>query len=535
MSLGLDLGTGLAKLARYPTGTGPPAVTAVPTAVAYRDDLSREIPVGTGDGLARPDVVRCDGFVPVLGTSLSASRITAWRNLTPDEAVQGFLRCLIGMVDGEPGPGPAAAPAELVVAVPAAWLGEQDAASELAEALTTLGWPPRRLVAAPVAALLQLRHEDPDLARASRFVVADAGAGSVDLSLVTATGPRLRVTDSIRLVGRSAWTDDTQPDVPGNRPPTLAECLVTALAAAAGAPRASMPGRESVRRWRALESELADDARRDRLEAVLQQAAADRYRHGGTMALRFAGLEVTASQFLDACDPLAARAGAALGQLLSRQAEPGWSPAGVGDHPRLVLLGGLTGLSPLREAVLAALGLDPDRPADGLVQPGGTDRLSVTARGAALLAAGQADPGDRYPHELRLQVSRVLMDRMVTEYLQLAAPGVIDLDDSRVRYLTAPGGTGHGGELQVTVRAAADQPDAPPVPVQIIPAGGEMVPVAFQAVPHPAPGVYRVGVRGGPDGPAVILQRTDGGQVLTYPLTADADPAAAGHAMRMHR
>ena len=389
-------------------------------------------------------------------------------------------------------------------------------------------------MAAPVAALLQLRHEDPDLARASRFVVIDTGAGSVDLSLVTATGSRLRVTDSIRLVGRSAWTDDTQPDVPGNRPPTLAECLVTALAAAAGAPRASMPGPESVRRWRALESELADDARRDRLEAVLQQAAAARHRHGGTVALRFAGLEVTASQFLDACEPLARRAAAALRQLLSRQAEPRWSLASVGDHPRVVLLGGLTSLSPVRVALLAALGLDPDRPASGLIRPGGIDRLSVAARGAALLAAGQADPGDRYPHELRLQVSRVFIDRMVTEYLQLAAPGVIDLEDSRVMYLTVPGGAGHGGELQVTVRPAADPPDAPPIPVQIIPVGGdEMVPAAFHPAAFPAPGVYRVGVRGAPDGPAVVLQRTDGGQALTYALTAPADQAPAGDAQQV--
>jgi hypothetical protein len=534
MCLGLDLGTGQAKLARYPAGTGgEPVITVAPTAVAYQG-LASEIPVGRGHEPLRSGAVRCDGFVPMLGTALSASRVAAWRNRTPGEAAQGFLRCLLDQVDGGQRAEPAAESGGLVVAVPAAArhdaAGGPSAGSEVADILTALGWAPRRLVATPVAALLQLRHDDPELAGASRFVVIDAGAGSVDLSLCTATGAGLRVADSIRLVGGSAWADDTLLDMTWDRPPTLAEHLVTAMAAAAGAPRAPVPGPVSVDRWRALECELADQAKRDRLEAALRQAAAARHRHGDTVAVSFADLEVTASQFLDACEPLARRSAAALDRLLGRQAEPGWRPAGA-DGTRVVLTGGLAMLHPLRIALLASLGLDPDRPGRAVVQPSGIDRLCAPARGAALLAAGQADPGDRYPHGLRLLVSRVVRDRLVIEYPQLAVPGAIDLDGSRTVYLTEPGDSGGGRPVQVTVRAAAeaippgtDPPDVPPIPVQIVPAdGGEAVPAAFRPAPPPVPGVYQVGVRGGLGGPVIVLQPTDGSQALIYPLAAPAD------------
>ena len=102
MYLGLDLGTGLAKLARCPAGTRSPAtgvadITVVPTAVIYRG-LASEIPV-RGAAEMPPGVVRCDGFPMMLDAALSASRVAAWRSRTPGEVTQGFLRCLLDALE----------------------------------------------------------------------------------------------------------------------------------------------------------------------------------------------------------------------------------------------------------------------------------------------------------------------------------------------------------------------------------------------------------------------------------------------------
>lgn len=530
MCLGLDLGTGFAKLAGHPAGsTGAPGVTMIPAAVTIQR-LTSEIPYDPRREPRSPGAVQCDGFPPMLGTAMSASRVAAWQNRTPGEAARSFLRCVLDGLEDEPGrTGPGAAPASLVVAVPPAAGAGHDRddlpspGAEISDILTALGRAPGRLVPAPVAVLLWLRHIDPDLSAVSRFVVVDAGAGSVELSLCLATGRRIRVVDSVRLTGRAAWGDDS-PAGAGERPPTLAECLVGAVAATAGARVPPAAGPASVSLWRAFENELADDGKRDRLDVVLQQASAARHRHGGTVALRFGGLEVTASQLLDACEPLARHAATALGQLLVRQAEPGWLRFGAVRGTRIVLTGGLSVLWPLRAGLLASLELDPDRPDGVVIQPAGTDRLGAVARGAALVAAGRADPGDRYPHALRLEVSRVVRDRIVTEYLELAAPGSIDLDLARTLYLTHADGTGEKKPVLVTVRPAAGPSRAWPIPVQLIPDGdGETVRAVFRPAAPPEPGVYRVGVRGGPAGPAVVLQRTDGGEQLAYRLAEPAD------------
>jgi hypothetical protein len=534
--LGLDLGTGLAKLAQYPAG-GPAradqeiGVITVAAAVTYRRHVG-EIPAGYQDE-PQPGVVRCDGFPAMLGTTLSAIPVSVWQGRTPGEVTQSLLRCLLDppgteAVRDEDG----TEPADLVVAVPShagAQPGpgdEPSTTSELQDILTALGRPARRVVAAPVAALLWLRQRDPDLAAAGRMVVVDVGAGCVELSLCTATGNAMRVVDSIRLVGGSAWGGGVLAATVGDRWATLAEYLVTALAAASGV-RVAPPGRESVSLWRGFERALADGRTRDRLDVVLQSAATARHRHGSAPALRFGGLAVTASQLLDACEPLARQSVAALGQLLGRRDDPAWLRFGPGDGTRLVLLGGLSTLHPVRAALLASLGLDPERPGQGVIRPADDDLLSSVARGAALLAAGLADPGDRYPHALRLAVSRVVRDQLVSEYLELAAPGAIDLELTQTLYLTDGTTPGKGSHVLVTIRPVpSDPPGSAPIPVQIVPKGRDPVPATFRRAVPPEPGVYRVGVRGGPGGPAVVLQRADGGKPLTYPLAETADLAA---------
>jgi hypothetical protein len=419
----------------------------------------------------------------------------------------------------------------LVVAIPpetSARRDGQDVRSEIAELLAALGWVPRRLVAAPVAALLWLREHDPALAGAARVAVIDIGAGSAELSLCTMAGRAVRVVDSIRLVGRSAWEGQLPADA--DRQPTIAECLMMTLAAAAGA-RIGPRGQAPAYWWRAFERALADDRVRDRLDAVLQLAAEARHRHGNARALRFGDVDVTASQLLDSCEPLARRCVAALGQLLGRQVDPGWQRFGAGDGTRLVLTGGLGTLRPVRTALLSSLGLDPGRPG-GVVQAGTGALLDAVAQGAALLAAGLADPGDRYPHALRITVNRVVRDRLETGSLQLTAPGTVDLERPGTVYLLDDSG-GTARPLLVTVRPPTAPPAAgeEPIPVQVAPVGGEAMPAVFQPAAPPEPGIYRVGVRGGPDGPAVVLQPVAGGEPLAYRL-AEPDVTVPDHRQR---
>ena len=553
--LGLDLGAAFAELARVPSGHRllpgvTPEVVTAPSTVIYRDGRA-EIPAGPG--VPTPDAVRCDGFPALLGTALAHSPVTAWQGRTPAQVTLDFLQCLLastgdrrtptrpdhGDADGEP--------AGIVIAVPPRGRpghpgeagrpddqGEQHDGGvrapetvgvQISSALRQLGWSSKRLVAAPVAALLWLREQHPELARVGKVLVVDAGAGSVDFSLCTITGTAVRVVDSARLMARAASeADGSVADGMPLSSRTLAGQLVASLVAGS---RDGRTQRQLVLLWRAFEAELANADVRDRLDVVLQQATALPTRHGDARALRFGGLDITAERFLAALEPLARDAVRTLGELLGRQDDTGWRQFDAQDCPRLVLLGGLTGLWPLRAALLSALGLDPSQPGDDVLLPDNGGRTSAVARGAALLAAGLADPGDRYPHGLRLVVHRIVKDRLVTEYLPLAAPGSIDLEQTVTAYLTRPGDAGE--PLRITV------PPEPPAmtgglavarpthPVQIVPAAGPPVGAPLWTADPPVPGVYSIGVRGGPDGPAVVLKPATGGKPVSYQLTPLAD------------
>jgi hypothetical protein len=531
MHLGLDVGTGLTKLARRPEGdgaTGPDgAVRATSTAFSYQG-FAGEIPSGPPGEAAASGVSRCDGFPLMLDGVWSATRVSAWQHRAPGEVAQDFLEHVLSSVrrqpdgrDGQDGPFQG-----LAVAVPAAkpaWVGAGaqaggSAGTELRDILTTLGYPPQRLVAAPVAALLYLRRKHQDLAAASRVVFCDIGAGSIGLALCLGRGHGVRVADAVQLAGSLAWSGDTLADAEvGDRPPTLAECLVMALAKASGAPVSRGPSAMSVRRWRALEQALADADQRDRLDAVLRHASIARQRYGSAIALRFADLEVTAAHMLDACEPLAERAAAVLSGLLKRQDDPAWLRPGTDAGTRIVLTGGLSALPVLRDALLASAGIDPDAPGGALIAPDHAERIGAAALGAALVAGGQADPGDRYPHGLRLLVHRSVGGRIVSGHLELAAAHSIDMEMAETVFLT------EGGE-DVLLTVPPGPPEDVPLPVQVVPAGtGVPVHAAFGSLAPPKPGTYRVGVRGGPGGVAVVLQDTDGSAPLAYPL-ADQQP-----------
>lgn len=528
--LGLDVGTGLTKVARTRLGTwlgpgGVPDVVTVPSAVTYYSRGGFVIPVGySADPL--PGATRCDGFPALLGTARSHEQITAWRSRSAAGVTRDFLRRLLDEMTATAGDGilpdsgdDASATPGLVLAVPprapAPPGGDaRDAGAEIGDALEMLGWPPSRLVAAPVAALLWLRHRLPRLSAADRVIVIDVGAGTADFSLCTVRRGAIRIVDCARVAD---WPQEGQDDAsspPGSEftgPSTLAEHLAVALA------EGPHEREDRVRLWRAFESALADDGSRDRLDAVLEHAARVRERHGNTVAIRFAGVEVTAGRLIDATKPLAQRLTAALGGLLSRQEDPRWRhfrpPSGAS---RVVLLGGLTALHPLRAALLTELGLDPDRDCEAVLRPADADRGAAVARGAALLAAGLADPGDRYPYGLRLAVHRQVRDALVADYFALAAPGSVDLETDHTEFLMYPDDAER--PVVVTVDETADAL----LPVDIVGRDGHAVAAPFPPGAPPDPGPYWIGVRGGPSGPAIVLCPVNGGQALDYPL---ADPA----------
>jgi hypothetical protein len=546
--LGLDLGAGFTRIGRIRLDgwLGPgglPDVVTVQSALTYHSRGGLAIPVGYSAD-PPPGSARCDGFPALLGTALSGSRVAEWHGHTPAGVTRDFLRCLLEETTAGTDPltgrdDAALAPVNLVVAAPPnAYPPDEeqrrDVGSEIRDALEALDWIPRRFIAAPVAALLWLRHRHPDLPAARRVLVIDVGAGAADFSLCTLAKGAIRVTDSVRVTG-VAGTSAAGPPCP------LAEQLITALAAVrrAGPPgtAANAAGDERVRWWRSFEAALADDAVRDRLDVVLQQAAALPHRHGNAMALRFGGLEVTANELFDATAPLARRLVAALGELLGRQQDPGWRGfrPGADTTDQVLLLGGLTVLYPLRAALLSSLGLDPDSagrpagPSTGVHWPAGRDLTDSVARGAVLLAAGLADPGDRYPHELRLVVHRQVRSAIVTERFTLAPPGSINLELGETRYLRRlddDGGAGEYIEITVPPREHADElirPASAPIPVEVVRREGPPAQAYFQPAPPPGPGRYWVAVRGGAEGPAVILQPSDGGRPLTYLLAELAE------------
>lgn len=524
--LGLDLGTGLAKVARCHVGeqSGPElAMSMIQTSIVY-SGLRASIPSAgihpVGEA-SDQDAVRCDGF-PMMLDITPPRMVPAFQNRTPGEVTQDFLRRLLDAQDKIGGEAPRLTP--IVVAVPPATrsapaTGESHGAgTALRDSLVALGRPSRRLVPSALAVLSYLRHSRPELASVTRFAVCDVGAGSASVSLCTADGRRTRLVDSGRVSATSVWAVDTQPTGSELRAPCLAEGLAVAALNSARAPLCA--DARAVRVWRAMETALNDAAEVELLEAVLEHAAQDPRLFGRSTALRVDGCDVLAADFLSACAPIAERCAGTLVSLISRRQDPAWLRFGAGDATRIVLTGGLSGLRPIRAALLAAVGVDPDQPGPGAVVLSQAERLGAGAYGAALVAAGIADPGDRYPHALSMTVHRQVLDRVVSRTLELAAAGSIDLDASQTSYLSD-----EDGPVLVTFKGPGQPDHARPIPVDIV-RGGHGTPVAatFRPSQPPPPGTYQLGVRGGPDG-AVVVLRNDNGEILSYVLP---DPAEGG-------
>jgi hypothetical protein len=523
MHLGLDVGTGTTKLTRYQGDVRLASRTVVvPTAVSYHGLVSK-IPAASPGGEPPSDSVRCDGFPAMLG-EWPPARVTAWGGRTAGEVTQTFLRRLLNRGTDEEGP----RADSLVVIVPAEGARpvgkgrQRDRGTELIEILRALGDPPQRVLPAPIAALAFLRREHPELTDTTRFAICDIGAGGMSFALCTATASGARITDVLKMTGATAWSDDTAPGTAtGGRPVTLTECLVAEMARIGGAPAAASGDGRSVHRWRALEAALASAGEEDSPGYDLQRVFGAGERHPGFGLLRFADVEVTVTQLLQACAPLADTAGAALAGLLARQADPGWHHFGPGLATRIVLIGGLTGLGPIRAALLRAAGLDPRNAGGAVVEPDPADRLCAAALGAALVAAGKADPSVRFPYALRLPVYRAVLGRIESAYLELAAAGTVAPDQAETPIRGAD-----GAAVVVTVRAGgAPAPLAAALPVQLVP-GDNALPLRaeFHPAQTPPAGEYRISVCGDPAGAAIVLRDVNDARTLRYVLRLPADP-----------
>jgi hypothetical protein len=522
MHLGLDVGTGTTKLTRYAGEAGEDSrMLIVPTAVLYRG-LAGQIPAFAPDGEPGPDVLRCDGFPAVLGARPPA-RVAAWGGRTAAEVTQSFLRHLLLRAGGEEGPesGSLVVTVPAVGAHPAAGERARDGGRELVEILGALGRPPRRVLPAPIAALAYLLRERPDLSEVTRFAVCDIGAGGMSFALCVAAESGARIVDVVRVPGSAVWRDRDAEDGP---PVTLTERLAAQIARAGGAAADLPGGGRSVLRWRTLEAALAsqDDSGLD-----LQRVFGVRGRYPGFGLLRFADVEVTVAQVHDACAPLAAAAEAALTGLLARQPDPGWHHIGAGTPARIVPIGGLSGLRPIRDALLRAAGLDPRDPPVETALVETEARLYAAALGAAFVAAGKSDPSVRYPWGLRLPVHRMVRDRIEPSYLELAAAGSIAPDQAET-----PVKGPDGAPVVVTVPASREaMPLTAPLPVQLVPADGtepvaaQIQPAQFKPALLPLPGEYRISVAGDPGGAAIVLRSVTEDRTLRYVLR---QPAPAG-------
>jgi hypothetical protein len=517
MHLGLDLGTGTTKLTRYQGDARLASrMVIVPTAVSYHG-LASKIPAASPGGEPPSDSVRCDGFPAMLG-AWPAARVTAWGGRTPGEVTQTFLRRLLNRGADEEGP----RADSLVVIVPATGAypadrgPRRDSGTELIEILRALGHPPQRVLPAPIAALAFLRREHPELTGASRFAVCDIGAGAMSFALCTATTSGARIIDVLRITSAAAWADDIAPGTATtDRPVTLTERLVAELARMGGAPAAAPGDGRSVHRWRALEAALASAGEEDSPGYDLRRVFWAGGRHPGFGLLRFADLEMTVTQVLQACARLADAADAGLTGLLARQADPEWRRFGA-DATRIVLIGGLSGLGPIRAALLQAAGLDLRDAGDAVVEPGPADRLCAAALGAALVAAGKADPSARFPYALRLPVYRAVRGQIEPGFLELASAGAIVSDEAEMPIKGAD-----GAPVVVTVLgSSASMPLTATLPVQLVSRDdASPQPAEFHPAQSPPAGEYRISVSLDPAGAAIVLRNVN--EVLRLPDDPD--------------
>ncbi|MFD8292380.1 hypothetical protein ACFV2B_29725 [Streptomyces lavendulae] len=354
---------------------------------------------------------------------------------------------------------------------------EQDragAADRAVDALTAVHGtrpPPRiRFLGTAHAVLALLRHAG--AAPSGRYAVCELGASAAEVSVCAPASGAVAVTDR-------AW--HAPADGYGAH-------LDRALLAAAGLP-------DDAAGLRALAATRAEAGAAERLDIALRRADSHHGRYDEAAVHRIGGREVTAGAVRRALGPLTAGLDHVLDEVL------GGAPA-----PPVIAVGGAARFGPLtrhladRHGPLAAL-------------PGDTDPALAAVLGAALVAAGRANPGDRYPHAVCVGTHRVLGGAPRPQELVISPAGVLE-----------PGGAtvfAEAGGHRVAVATGSAHPADParPVRVRVRDARGERTgTVATLTLPAGGGGERcHVGVRIAVDGTA---------HLVLHPLGA---PAPAEH------
>ncbi|MFG2995941.1 hypothetical protein [Streptomyces sp. NPDC048340] len=341
---------------------------------------------------------------------------------------------------------------------------EQDRAQQAARAVDALasahgtGRAPRiRVLGTPHAVLALLRHAGE--ATAERYAVCELGASAVEVSVCVPAGGSVAVAGTARHAPAEGY----------------GAAFDRELLAAAGLP-------DDEAELRALAAVRAQGGSAARLDVALRRADSHQGRYRETVVHRVDGRPITAATVHDALGRLTAGLDHALDR--ARGGAPAGQAVAVGGAARF---GPLTRYLAERQGPLVAL-------------PGGTDPALAAVSGAALVAAGRVDPGDRYPYAVCVATHRVFAGTPRTEELVISEAGALEPGGAtvfaesgghRVRVAAGPAPAGPARPVRVRVRDAE---------------GGHTAAVGTLTVPGGAEGDrFHIGVRIAVDGTAHLV------------------------------
>ncbi|MFB8179632.1 hypothetical protein ACFC8N_27125 [Streptomyces sp. NPDC055966] len=416
----------------------PPRSLALDIGTRY----ARLAVAGPGAGPARP--VHLPADVPGEGLPLSAA--TRGRPVAA-------LREAYGAYLARYGP-----PARAVVVLPRRTA--RALAGPATAALAADGCPRPRAIDAAHALLALVRQTPGGPADTGEYLVCDAGARAADAARCTRAGSSVLVRATAEATGPTGL---------------LGADFDTALLAAAGL-------RDTDEAHRDLAAARLADPGGRRLGLAVARAVRRPDPFDDTPVHLLSGRDVTAGQVRTSLPPLIDAVRRAVAEVAA--------PAGAAEPPPLLLAGGLARLEPLTRQLAESHRLLP-LPAD-------VDAGYAAAVGGALVAAGLADPGDRYPYAVRISTHRRVAGRLCTEALELAAPGALEPGGDTVFAVR------DGRPAEVLPDTAAGRP----VRVEAVGPDGRPVPLPDVTLPPGAPaGLCRVGVRVGADGAAALVLR----------------------------
>jgi len=498
MRLGVDFGTMYTRIAARDAA----GVTAPVTGPDADDDGQIETAVAVGAaGITRvgrhaheaghadraDQAQLYERFVTLLAEPPSARPPDGWPGgHQPSTVAQLFLtRTLHAAAGGRP-------PACVVLAVPEAW--KADAPGEPAERLERMlradaGIAEVRTVGQATAVAAALLHRDA-VSATGTLLVCDFGA-TVTTTLCFGAG---RLATST---------------VDGGEFADLDAAIARLLLARDTGPRPADPRAALTAKRRAVER-----ARRGHDQGHLREALELVAEYGAKMhpTRLFAvdGVRVTAGDLIGCFEPTRAGVERHLRDLAARRPE-----LGAGRGWRVAVVGGGS-LSPLtRGLVERALGIPDGDPYEQVVAIGERERPWLAAYGAALIAEGLAEPGDSYPHEIRLRAHRIVDGLLRETPLTVAAAGALRAGATRPLFASAD-----GAPVAIEFTAGDERP------VQLdVRLGADWTPVPLPAAARPPAGRFHVGLRMTDRLTFVLECRPAGGAAEAWTHPIDTLPA----------